>query len=122
MMNDARTFDMTKILTGISTVAVLLSVAFLPFAVPLWIAGILGLVVLFWIVPGLDTDSVRVIGMRRWPEATAIVAALIGIVSIYCGQRWRYLAMGQRGLWLPQRVSGGASGISSPKLLHRIDK
>lgn len=94
----SRKFELAGALTGVSTVAALLALAFLPFAVPLWIAGIVGLILLFWVVPGLDTDSVRVVGMRRWPEATAIVAALIGMVSIYSGQRWRYLAMGAGSL------------------------
>lgn len=87
-------FDMASALTGIGTIAGLFAIAFLPFVLPLWVAGVLGLVVLFWVVPGLDTDSVGVIGMRRWPEATAIVAELVVAVSLYVGTRWRYAGMG----------------------------
>lgn len=92
-VSESRSLEVTKVLSGVSTVSVLLALAFLPFAVPLWTAGVLGLVVLFWVVPGLDTDSVGAIGMRRWPEATAILAALIGMVAIYSGPSLRYLAM-----------------------------
>jgi hypothetical protein len=121
-MSDARDVDLAKALTGVSTVAALLALAFLPFAVPLWLAGIVGLVVLFWIVPGLDTDSVRVVGLRRWPEATAIVAALIGMIAIYSGPRWRYLAMGAASLVIASACVAWRERYMIIELQPRIEK